>query len=50
MEERSSQPPAGQGRAVRLDSFGGPDVLAVREVPAPQAARDRSVCGSPRPA
>lgn len=25
------------GRAVRLDAFGGPDVLDVREVPAPQA-------------
>lgn len=26
-----------RSRAVRLDSFGGPDVLAIREVPAPQA-------------
>jgi NADPH:quinone reductase-like Zn-dependent oxidoreductase len=26
-----------QSRAVQLDSFGGPEVLAVREVPAPQA-------------
>jgi len=29
--------PASRSRAVRLDSFGGPEVLAVREVPAPQA-------------
>ncbi|MFF4122413.1 NADP-dependent oxidoreductase [Microbispora rosea] len=27
----------GRSRAVRLDSFGGPEVLDVREVPAPQA-------------
>lgn len=37
MENHSDQPPAGRSRAVRLDSFGGPDVLDVREVPAPQA-------------
>ena len=32
MQEHSST-----SRAVRLDSFGGPEVLAVRDVPAPQA-------------
>ena len=26
-----------RSRAVRLDSFGGPEVLDIREVPAPQA-------------
>jgi NADPH:quinone reductase-like Zn-dependent oxidoreductase len=26
-----------QGRAVQLDSFGGPDLLDIREIPAPQA-------------
>jgi NADPH:quinone reductase-like Zn-dependent oxidoreductase len=29
--------PASTSRAVRLDSFGGPEVLNLREVPAPQA-------------
>ncbi|MFJ2162896.1 NADP-dependent oxidoreductase [Streptomyces sp. NPDC087856] len=37
MQERSNRPSVGQSRAVRLDSFGGPDVLTVREVLAPQA-------------
>jgi NADPH:quinone reductase-like Zn-dependent oxidoreductase len=37
MQEQSNQPPTGGSRAVRLDSFGGPEVLEVREVPAPQA-------------
>jgi NADPH:quinone reductase-like Zn-dependent oxidoreductase len=37
MQERSDQPPASEGRAVLLDSFGGPEVLDIREVPAPQA-------------
>ncbi|TWV56040.1 NADP-dependent oxidoreductase [Streptomyces misionensis] len=37
MQARSRQPGAGGSRAVRLDSFGGPDVLVVREVAAPQA-------------
>src|ERR1700739_5123532 len=37
MQERSDQLPTSEGRAVLLDSFGGPEVLAVREVPAPQA-------------
>ncbi|MEU7786271.1 NADP-dependent oxidoreductase [Amycolatopsis sp. NPDC049159] len=32
----SDHPPA-RSRAVQLDSFGGPEVLDVREVPAPQA-------------
>jgi len=35
--EWSEQMPASTSRAVRLDSFGGPEVLNVREVPAPQA-------------
>ena len=37
MAERSDQLPTSRSRAVRLDSFGGPEVLGVREVPAPQA-------------
>src|ERR1700735_824154 len=39
MQERSDQMPANTktSRAVRLDSFGGPEVLDIREVPAPQA-------------
>jgi NADPH:quinone reductase-like Zn-dependent oxidoreductase len=37
MQERSDEMPASTSRAVRLDSFGGPEVLSVREVPAPQA-------------
>jgi len=37
MQEWSDQMPASTSRAVRLDSFGGPEVLNLREVPAPQA-------------
>ena len=37
MQEQSDQRAANRGRAVRLDSFGGPEVLAIAEVPAPQA-------------
>jgi len=37
MQERSDQLPESTSRAVLLDSFGGPEVLAIREVPAPQA-------------
>jgi NADPH:quinone reductase-like Zn-dependent oxidoreductase len=37
MQERSDQLPTSEGRAVLLDSFGGPEVLDIREVPAPQA-------------
>jgi NADPH:quinone reductase-like Zn-dependent oxidoreductase len=37
METPGNQPPRGVSRAVRLDSFGGPEVLDVRKVPAPQA-------------
>jgi NADPH:quinone reductase-like Zn-dependent oxidoreductase len=37
MKPQSSQPPAAGSRAVRLDAFGGPELLEVREVPAPQA-------------
>src|SRR6202012_2872072 len=37
MQERSDQLPVGRSRAVLLDSFGGPEVLDIREVPAPQA-------------
>ena len=36
MRERSDQLPTSRSRAVRLDSFGGPEVLDIREVPAPQ--------------
>ena len=37
MPERSDHLPTSSSRAVRLGSFGGPEVLDVREVPAPQA-------------
>jgi len=37
MQEQSDRPSAGRSRAVRLDSFGGPEVLDLREIPAPQA-------------
>ncbi|MGW6280262.1 NADP-dependent oxidoreductase [Kribbella sp. NPDC055071] len=37
MQQLSDQSPAGQSRAVRLDAFGGPEVLDLREVPAPEA-------------
>lgn len=37
MQELSEQLSTRKSRAVRLDSFGGPEVLAIREVPAPQA-------------
>lgn len=37
MQVQSEQPPTGRSRAVQLDSFGGPEVLDVREVPVPQA-------------
>src|SRR6202044_2002382 len=37
MQEWSDQMPASTSRVVRLDSFGGPEVLNIREVPAPQA-------------
>ncbi|MDQ0771789.1 NADPH:quinone reductase-like Zn-dependent oxidoreductase [Streptomyces aurantiacus] len=37
MKTQSNQPRTSRSRAVRLDSFGGPEVLDVREVPAPHA-------------
>ncbi|WP_437331752.1 NADP-dependent oxidoreductase [Sorangium sp. So ce394] len=37
MQKLSDQPSTSRSRAVRLDSFGGPEVLEIREVPAPQA-------------
>ncbi|HUC59444.1 MAG TPA: NADP-dependent oxidoreductase [Streptosporangiaceae bacterium] len=37
MQEQGNSTPAPTSRAVRLESFGGPEVLDVREVPAPQA-------------
>lgn len=33
MQEQSDHPPTSRSRAVRLDSFGGPEVLDIREVP-----------------
>ena len=36
--DHSGEGDTGTSRAVRLESFGGPEVLNVREVPAPQAA------------
>src|SRR5579872_3660624 len=37
MQEHSTQTPASTSRAVRLESFGGPEVLSLHEVAAPQA-------------
>jgi NADPH:quinone reductase-like Zn-dependent oxidoreductase len=37
VQDHSNQMPASTSRAVRLESFGGPEVLNLREVPAPQA-------------
>ena len=37
MQEPGASTPASLSRAVRLESFGGPEVLNLREVPAPQA-------------
>ncbi|MFC1420920.1 alcohol dehydrogenase catalytic domain-containing protein [Streptacidiphilus cavernicola] len=37
MQEPSSNTSASTSRAVRFDSFGGPEALNLREVPAPQA-------------
>src|SRR6201985_2827387 len=37
MQQPGARTPATTSRAVRLESFGGPEVLNVREVPAPQA-------------
>jgi NADPH:quinone reductase-like Zn-dependent oxidoreductase len=37
MQNHSNQMPTSTSRAVRLESFGGPEVLNLREVPAPQA-------------
>ncbi|MFJ4677465.1 MULTISPECIES: NADP-dependent oxidoreductase [unclassified Kitasatospora] len=37
MQTQTDRAPATGGRAVRMDSFGGPEHLHVREVPAPQA-------------
>jgi NADPH:quinone reductase-like Zn-dependent oxidoreductase len=37
MQEPSANTSAGTSRAVRLESFGGPEVLSLHEVPAPQA-------------
>ena len=41
MQELSDQRSTNRSRAVRLDSFGGPEVLEIREVPAPQAGPGR---------
>jgi NADPH:quinone reductase-like Zn-dependent oxidoreductase len=38
MQEQRVDPSAATGRAVQLESFGGPEVLTVRQVPAPQAS------------
>jgi NADPH:quinone reductase-like Zn-dependent oxidoreductase len=37
MQDRNNQLPSRTSRAVRLESFGGPEALNLREVPAPQA-------------
>src|ERR1700749_535441 len=37
MQQPGASTPAATSRAVQLDAFGGPEVLNLREVPAPQA-------------
>ncbi|MEV0210787.1 NADP-dependent oxidoreductase [Streptomyces sp. NPDC050788] len=37
MLEQKDQPSAGKSRAVQLKAFGGPEVLDIHEIPAPQA-------------
>jgi NADPH:quinone reductase-like Zn-dependent oxidoreductase len=37
IQDHSNPPPASTSRAVRLESFGGPEVLKLLEVPEPQA-------------
>src|SRR3954471_21160108 len=37
MQSHGDRAPASTSRAVKLESFGGPEVLKLREVPAPQA-------------
>jgi NADPH:quinone reductase-like Zn-dependent oxidoreductase len=37
MRQQNGQPSTDRSRAVQLEAFGGPDVLDVREIPAPQA-------------
>src|SRR6202050_3451109 len=37
MQQPSASTPAATSRAVQLESFGGPEVLNLRDVPAPQA-------------
>jgi NADPH:quinone reductase-like Zn-dependent oxidoreductase len=37
MRQQSDQHSPARSRAVQLDSFGGPEVLDIREIPAPQA-------------
>ncbi|MFL6118555.1 NADP-dependent oxidoreductase [Actinophytocola sp.] len=37
MQQQNGQPSTGRSRAVRLDAFGGPEALDLREIPAPQA-------------
>ena len=37
MQQPGASTPAATSRAVQLESFGGPGVLHLREVPAPQA-------------
>ncbi|MEU0795823.1 NADP-dependent oxidoreductase [Amycolatopsis sp. NPDC005961] len=37
MQHQNAHPSAATSRAVQLDAFGGPEVLAVREIPAPRA-------------
>ncbi len=41
MQEPSVNTSGATSRAVRLESFGGPEVLVLREVPVPQAGRDQ---------
>ena len=39
MQQPGASTPAAASRVVRLESFGGPEVLNLREVPAPQAGQ-----------
>jgi NADPH:quinone reductase-like Zn-dependent oxidoreductase len=41
MQRPGASTPAATSRAVQLESFGGPEVLNLREVPAPQAGPEQ---------
>ena len=45
MQAQSDQLPTSRSRAVRLDSFGGPEVLNVARYPRRRPDPERSACG-----